>query len=73
MLSIKKRRQIIRLYMEGISYNVIERRANVTKDTVEHVIFKLKIGQYHEFNGLSEQIEMLRKLSLELRQLGLAP
>jgi len=72
-LSIKKRKCIIRLYIEGISYNEIARGTNVNKTTVGCVISKLKTGQYPEFTGLSEQIELLRKLVLKLRQLRFAP
>ena len=66
-LSLKKRKCIIRLYIEGMSFNEIACGANVTKAAVGYVILKLKTGQYPEFTGLSEPIEILRKIALELR------
>ncbi len=72
-LSIKKRRCIIRLYIEGMSYNEIARGTNVNKATVGCVISKLKTAQYPEFAGLPEQVETLRKLARKLRLLRFAP
>ncbi len=72
-LSLKKKRFIIWLYLNGVSYDEIAREANVTKAAVGFFILKLKTGQYPEFNGLSVQIETLRKLTLKFKKLNLAP
>lgn len=66
-LPLKKKKLIIWLYLDGMSYDEIASSANIDKDTVTNVIFKLKAGLYPEFGELSEQIDPLRKLTLELR------
>ena len=68
-LSLKKRNRIIWLYLNGMSYDEIAREADVTKAIAGCVILKLRTGQYPEFAALSEQIEILRKLTRKLRRL----
>jgi len=67
-LSLEKRRLIIWLYLNGMSFDKISREAKVTKAAVGFFILKLKIGQSPEFNGLFQQIKPLRKLALEFKQ-----
>ncbi|MFC1953605.1 hypothetical protein ACFLWR_05710 [Chloroflexota bacterium] len=56
-----------------MSYDEIAYEANIDKANIRYVIFQLKTGQYSEFTDLSDQIEMLRKLTLKLRRLRLEP
>ncbi|MFC1954403.1 hypothetical protein ACFLVZ_01100 [Chloroflexota bacterium] len=72
-ISVKKRNQIIWLYLDGMSYDEIAYEANIDKANIRYVIFQLKTGQYPEFVDLSDQIEILRKLTLKLRQVRLEP
>ena len=72
-LSLKKKLLIIRLYIEGLSYSEIAAKTNVSKGTVSNVIAELKAGLFPQFGDLSEQIELLRDLAVDLKRTGLTP
>ncbi len=72
-LSLKKKLLIIRLYTEGLSYSEIAIKASVGKGTVANVITDLKIGRFPEFGDLSEQLELIRELAIDLRRSRLTP
>ena len=72
-LSLKKKLLIIRLYTEGLSYNEIAIRASVGKGTVANVVSELKSGRFPEFGDLSEQLELIRELAIDLKRTRLTP
>jgi len=72
-LSLKKKLIIIRLYTEGLSYNEIAIKASVGKGTVANVVSELKAGLFPEFGDLSEQLELLRELAIDLKRTRLTP
>ncbi|MFC1903253.1 helix-turn-helix domain-containing protein, partial [Chloroflexota bacterium] len=72
-LSLKKKLLIIRLYLEGLSYDEIAARTNVGKGTVFNVITELKAGRFPEYGDLSEQLELLRELAIDLRRSRITP
>ena len=72
-LSLKKRLLIIRLYLEGFSYDEIAARTSVAKGTVFNVIAEIKAGRFPEYSGLSEQLELLRELAADLRRSRITP
>ena len=72
-LSLKKKLLIIRLYLEGLSYDEISVKTNVGKGSVHNVITELKAGRFPEFGDLSEQIELLRELAVDLKRTRITP
>ena len=72
-LSSKKRMVIVRLYLDGLSYDEIAAKAGVSKGTVANVILDLKAGRFPEAGDMSEQIELLRELAVDMRKSGLTP
>jgi len=72
-LSLKKKLLVIRLYLEGLSYGEIAIKASVGKGTVANVITELKAGKFPEFGDLSEQLELIRELAIDLRRAKLTP
>jgi len=72
-LSLKKKLIIIRLYMEGLSYNEIATKASISKGTVANVVSELKAGLFPEFGDLAEQLELLRELAIGLKRTRLTP
>ncbi len=72
-LSLKKKLLIIRLYTEGLSYTEIAIKAGVGKGTVSNVITELKSGRFPEFGDLTEQLELIRELAIDLRRARLTP
>lgn len=72
-LSLKKNLLVVRLYFDGLSYGEIAARAGVGKGTITNVISELKAGQFPEAGNLSDQLELLRELAVDLRRTRLAP
>jgi predicted nucleic acid-binding Zn-ribbon protein len=72
-LPTKKRVAIVRLYLSGFSYDEIAAKTGVSKGTVANVINELKAGRFPEAADVTEDIELLRELSLELKRSKLSP
>jgi septal ring factor EnvC (AmiA/AmiB activator) len=72
-LSLKKKLLVIRLYTEGYSYSEIAARAGVGKGSIGTIITDLKAGRFPQFGDLSEHLELIRELAVDLRQSGLTP
>jgi hypothetical protein len=67
-LPVSKIKSIIKLYLNGYSYSEVGAKVGVSKGTVANVISDLKSGKFPEAGDVSEQIEALRELGLELRK-----
>jgi transposase len=72
-LTAKKRLAVVRLYFSGLSYDEIAARCGVSKGTVANVVNELKAGTLPEAADVGEHIELLRELSLDLKQSKLTP
>ena len=72
-LTAKKKLAVVRLYFSGLSYNEIAARSGVSKGTVANVVAELRAGVIPEAADVGEHIELLRELSLDLKQSKLSP
>lgn len=72
-LSVKKRITIVRLYLSGLSFSEIAAKTGTSKGTVENVISELKAGVFPEAADVSEHIELLRELSIDLKKASQNP
>jgi predicted nucleic acid-binding Zn-ribbon protein len=72
-LTAKKKLAIIRLYLSGLSYDEIAARCGVSKGTVANVVTELKAGMIPDAADVGEHIELLRELSIDLKQSNLTP
>jgi predicted DNA-binding protein YlxM (UPF0122 family) len=72
-LSARKKSAIVGHYLSGLSYDEIAAKNGVSKGTVANVVADLKAGKFPEAAGISEHIDLLRELSLELKRLNLTP
>ena len=72
-LSTKKRLNIARQYLSGLSYDEIAAKNAVSKGTVANMVAELKAGRFPEATDTAEHIELLRELSLDLKRLNLTP
>jgi predicted nucleic acid-binding Zn-ribbon protein len=72
-LTAKKKLAVVRLYFSGLSYDEIAAKSGVSKGTVANVVTELKAGSVPEAADVVEHIELLRELSLDLKQSKLAP
>ena len=72
-LSAKKKLTVVRHYLSGLSYDEIAVKSGVSKGTVANVVVELKAGRFPETADAAEHIELLRELSLDLKQSKLTP
>jgi len=72
-LSSRKQLSIIKLYLDGHSYDEIATRCGVSKGSVSNVISELKAGHILDVQGPAEQLELLRELSSDIRRHHLTP
>ena len=72
-LTAKKKLAVVRLYFSGLSYNEIAARSGVSKGAVANVVAELRAGVIPEAADVGEHIELLRELSLDLKQSKLSP
>lgn len=70
-LSAKKRMIAVRAYLDGMTYDEIAAKAGVSKGTVANVISELKAGRFPEAGDVSEQLDLLRELAVDMRKSGL--
>jgi transposase len=72
-LTTKKKLAVVRLYFSGLSYDEIAAKCGVSKGTVANVVAELKAGTVPEAADVGEHIELLRELSIDLKQSNLTP
>ncbi len=69
-LNEKKKLEIVRLYLEGYSYDQISTEAAVGKGTVVNVVNDFRAGRFPAFTEVADLVDALRDLSVELRKKG---
>jgi transposase len=72
-LTAKKKLAVVRLYFSGLPYDEIAAKCGVSKGTVANVVAELKAGSVPEATDVVEHIELLRELSIDLKQSRLTP
>jgi transposase len=72
-LTAKRKLAVVRLYLSGLSYGEIAAKIGVSKGTVANVVTELKAGTIPGAADIGEHIELLRELSIDLKQSNLTP
>jgi transposase len=72
-LTMKRKLTVVRLYLSGLSYDEIAAKCGVSKGTVANVVAELKAGTVPEAADVGEHIDLLRELSIDLKQSKLTP
>jgi len=72
-LTAKRKLAVVRLYFSGLPYDEIAAKCGVSKGTVANVVAELKAGTVPEAADVGEHVELLRELSIELKQSKLTP
>ncbi|AKG53541.1 hypothetical protein DGWBC_0878 [Dehalogenimonas sp. WBC-2] len=70
-MTMKKRLLVIYLYLCGLSFDQIVAKAGVGKGSVGNRIAELKAGDYPQTADVTDQIEALRELAVNLNKLKL--
>lgn len=69
-LTERKKVEILRLFLEGYSYDEIATKSDVAKGSVVNVVTDFKNGRFPAFTEVGELVDALRDLSVELRRKG---
>jgi len=72
-LSLRKKLLVVRLYLAGLSYSEIAAKASVSKGAVAAIVAELKAGQLPGIGDITDQVEVLRDLSVGLKQSQVTP
>jgi len=65
-----KKIEILRLFLEGYSYDEIATKSDVAKGSVVNVVTDFKNGRFPTFTDATDMVDVLRELSVELRKKG---
>ena len=72
-LSARKKLNIVKQFLSGMSYDEIASKEKVSKGSVANIVTEFKAGEFPEAAELGEQVELLRELSIELKRSKLSP
>ena len=71
-ISLRKKMTIVSLYLEGHPHQYIAARAGLSKGTVANVVDDLRAGRFYALENLSDEIDGLREMAVELKRTGLS-
>lgn len=69
-LTEKKKLEILRLFLEGYSYDDISSKSDVAKGSVVNTVTDFRAGRFPALADVAELADALRELSVELRKRG---
>jgi prefoldin subunit 5 len=69
-LTERKKLEILKLFLEGYSYDDISAKSDVAKGSVVNVVTDFKNGRFPTFTDVTDMVDVLRELSVELRKKG---
>lgn len=67
-LTENKKLEVLKLFLEGYSYEDIASNCDVAKGTVVNVVNDLRSGRFPEFSEISDLVDSLRQISIELKR-----
>ncbi|MDO9333381.1 MAG: hypothetical protein Q7T57_02525 [Dehalococcoidales bacterium] len=67
-LTQRKRLQVVYLYFSGLSFDQIAAKAGISKGSVVNIVSELKAGNFPEAADVTDQIEALRELAVNLNK-----
>jgi len=69
-LTERKKVEILRLFLEGYSYDEIATKSDVSKGSVVNIVNDFRAGHFPAFSDVGDLVDTLRELSVELRRRG---
>jgi len=67
-IPLKKRMEVLKLYLEGFPYDEIASKIGIAKGSVVNIIKELRDGKYPEFDSVLEIVDELRDLAARMRK-----
>lgn len=71
-LSLPKRLNVVGLYLEGHYHQAIAEKTGVSKGSVTNIVDMLRDGQRPALRGIDDQVDVLRKVAVEINRHGLS-
>lgn len=72
-ISESTRLRVVRLYLEGLSYNDIAAKVAVGKGSVVAIIQDLKEQRFPQFENIADLVDGMRDMAVGLRKAGITP
>lgn len=68
-LTLKKKLQVVYLYFSGLSFDQMVAKTGISKGSVGNIINELKAGNFPEAADVTDQIETLREIAVDLAKM----
>ncbi len=66
-----KKLEVVRLYFEGLPYDDIVEKTGVAKGSVATIVEALRVGEFPQFEQVTDLVNELRELTVGLRKAGI--
>jgi len=67
-LSLEKRTRVIKLFLEGFSYDEIAKQLGVAKGSIANIIDETRMGDSPSLNDIAGYVDDLRKIAVDMRK-----
>ena len=71
-ITARKKMTVGRLYLQAFSYQEIVGRTGISKGSVVSILADLKSGQFDDLENISDEVDALREIRVELRKRDLS-
>ena len=68
----RKKMNVVRLYLQGYSYQEIAKRIGVAKGSTVTILTDLKNGKFYPLENISDEIDTLREIAVQIRRTDLS-
>lgn len=72
-LTVNKKLTVVKYYLQGLSNDANAIKSGVSKGAVGNIVLELKGGGFPQVGDLTDLVETLRELAIQLKHLGMAP
>jgi len=70
-ITLDSKLKVVKLYFEGLSYDDIVEKTGVAKGSVAAIVEALRVGEFPQFEQVTDIVNELRDLTVGLRKAGL--
>jgi DNA repair exonuclease SbcCD ATPase subunit len=70
-ITLDRKLEVVKLYFEGFSYDDIAEKTGVAKGSVAAVVEALRVGEFPQFEQVTDLVNELRELTVGLRKAGI--
>jgi len=70
-IPLDRKLEVVRLYFEGLAYDDIMEKTGVAKGSVAAIVEALRVGEFPQFEQVTDLVNELRELTVGLRKAGI--